>query len=61
MCDQLVSFDDLKVLTSSSSKFHLISRNQTILNKYEASYHYVCLISYTNILSSYMTSYYHHS
>ena len=44
MCDQLVSFDDLKVLTSSSSKFHLkvkeshlISRNQTILNKYEAS------------------------
>ena len=44
MCDQLVSFDDLKVLASSNPKFHLkikesllISRNHAILNKNEGS------------------------
>ena len=44
MCDQLVSFDDFKVLASSNSEFHLkikesllISCDQSILNKNEAS------------------------
>ena len=44
MCDQPVSFDDFKVLGSSNSEFHLkikesllISRDQLILNKNEAS------------------------
>ena len=44
MCDQPVSFDDLKVLASSNPKFHLkikesllISRNHAILNKNEGS------------------------
>ena len=43
MCDQLVSFDDLKILASSNSEFHLkikecllISRDQPTLNKKEA-------------------------
>ena len=44
MCDQLVSFDDFKVLASSNSEFHLnikksllISRDQSILNTNETS------------------------
>ena len=44
MCNQLFSFDDFKVLASSNSEFHLkikesllISRDQPILNKNEAS------------------------
>ena len=44
MRDQLVSFDDFKVLASSKPEFHLkikesvsISRDQPILNKNEAS------------------------
>ena len=44
MCDQLVSFDDFKVLASSNSAFHLkikecllILRDQSILNKNAAS------------------------
>ena len=44
MCDQLVSFDDFKVLASSNSEFHLknkesllISGNQSILYKNKAS------------------------
>ena len=44
ICDQLVSFDDFKVLTSTNSEFHLkikesllISRDQPVLNKNEAS------------------------
>ena len=44
ICDQLVSFGDLKVLGSSNSDFHLkikesllILRDQPILNKNEAS------------------------
>ena len=44
MCDQPVSFDDFKVLASSNSELHLkikesilISRDQPILNKDEAS------------------------
>ena len=44
MCNQPVFFDDFKVLTSSKSEFHLkinesllISRDQPILNKMEAS------------------------
>ena len=44
MCDQLVSFDDFKVLASSYSEFHLknkesllISGNQSILYKNKAS------------------------
>ena len=44
MCNQPVFFDDFKVLTSSNSEFHLkikesllISRDQPILNKNEAS------------------------
>ena len=44
MCDQAVSFDDFKVLASSNSEFHLkikesllISRDQPILNRNEAS------------------------
>ena len=44
MCDQLVSFDDFKVLASSNSEFHLkieesllISRDQSVLNKNETS------------------------
>ena len=43
MCDQLVSFDDFKVLALSNSDFHLknkesplISLDQPILNKNEA-------------------------
>ena len=39
-CDQLISFDDFKVLASSNSEFHLkikesllISRDQPVLNK----------------------------
>ena len=44
ICDQPVSFDDFKVLASSKSEFHfkikeslLISRDQPVLNKNEAS------------------------
>ena len=44
MCDQPVSFDKFKVLASSNSEFHskikeslLISRDQPILNRNEAS------------------------
>ena len=44
MCNQPVSFDDFKVLASSNSEFYLkikesllISRDQPILNKNEAS------------------------
>ena len=44
MCDQPVSFDDFEVLASSNSELHLkikesilISRDQPILNKDEAS------------------------
>ena len=44
MCDQLVSFDDFKVLASSNFAFHLkikecllILRDQSILNKNAAS------------------------
>ena len=44
ICDQPVSFDDFKVLTSSNSEFHLkikesllISRDQAVLNKNEPS------------------------
>lgn len=44
MWDQLISFDDFKVLSSSNSEFHLkfkesllISRDHPILNKSEAS------------------------
>ena len=43
-CDQLIYFDDFKVLASSNSEFHLkikesllISRDQSVLNKNEAS------------------------
>ena len=44
MCDQPISFGDFKVLASSNSELHLkikesllISRDQSILNKNEAS------------------------
>ena len=44
ICDQLASFDDFKVLASGNSEFHLkikesllISRDQPVLNKNEAS------------------------
>ena len=44
ICEQPVSFDDFEVLASSNSEFHLkikesllISRDQRILNKNEAS------------------------
>ena len=44
ICDQPVSFDNFKMLASSNSEFHLqikesllISRNQPVLNKNEAS------------------------
>ena len=44
MCDQPVYFDNFKVLASSNSELHLkikesllISRDQSILNKNEAS------------------------
>ena len=44
ICDQPVSFDDLKMLASSNSEFHLkvkesllISRDQPVLNKNESS------------------------
>ena len=44
ICNQPVSFDDFKVLASSDSEFHLkmkesllISHDQPILNKNEAS------------------------
>ena len=44
MCNQPVSFDNFKVLASSNSEFHLkikdillISRDQPILSKNEAS------------------------
>ena len=59
MCDQPVSFGDFKVPASSNSEFHLkikesllISRDQPILKHL---CHYICLISYTNILQSDMT------
>ena len=58
ICNQPVSFDDFKVLASSNSEFHLkikesllISRDQPVLNKNEASLP-LHLISYTNILQS---------
>ena len=45
ICDQPVSFDDFKVLASSNSEFYskikeslLISRDQPVLNKNEASW-----------------------
>ena len=45
MCNQLVSFDDFKVLSSSNSEFHLkikesilISHDQPILNKHLFDY-----------------------
>ena len=45
ICDQSVSFDGFKVLASSNSEFHLkikesflISRDQPVLNKNEASF-----------------------
>ena len=44
ICDRPVSFDEFKVLASSNSEFHLkikesllISRDQPVLNKSEAS------------------------
>ena len=63
MCDQLVSFDDFKVLASSNFAFHLkikecllILRDQSILNKNAASLpSYIFVISYTNISQSFMT------
>ena len=58
--DQPVSFDDFKVLASSNSEFHLkikeslsISRDQPIFNKKKHLCHYICLVSYRNILQSY--------
>ena len=62
MCDQPVSFDNFKVLAPSNSEFHLkikesllISRDQPSLNRMKHLCHYICLISYTNILQSDMT------
>ena len=58
--DQPVSFDEFKVLASSNSEFHLkikesllISHDQPILNKKKHLCHYICLVSYRNILQSY--------
>ena len=58
--DQPVSFDDFKVLASSNSEFHLkikksllISGDQPVLNKNEASLPLHFFISFTNILKSY--------
>ena len=66
MCDQPVSFDDFKVLASSNSKFHLkikesllISRDQFILNKNEASlplYLFDLLHKYFTALYDYFVS-----
>ena len=46
ICDQPVSFDNFKELASSNSEFHLkikesllISRDQPVLNRNEASLH----------------------
>ena len=46
ICDQPVSFDNFKGLASSNSEFHLkikesllISRDQPVLNRNEASLH----------------------
>ena len=36
MCNQVVTFDSFRVLASSNSEFHLISRKNPILNKNEA-------------------------
>ena len=56
---QPLSFDNFKVLTSSDSDVHLqikeslvISRDQLIWIKMRYLCHYICLISYTNILQS---------
>ena len=69
MCDQLVLFDNFKVLVSRNFEFHLkikesllISRDQPISNKMKHLYHCICLINYINI--SYLIwlfSYYHYS
>ena len=68
MRDQPVSFDDFKVLGSSNSEFHLkikesllISRDQLILNKNEASLSLYLFDQLQNILQSYMTIQFHYS
>ena len=65
ICDQPVSFDDFKVLASSNSKFHLktkesllISRDQPILNKNDASFP-LHLFDYLHNLFSLMTIQFH--
>ena len=59
MCDQSVSFDDFKVLAPSNSEFHLkikesllVSRDQPILNKNEASLPLYLLFFFNNIAIS---------
>ena len=60
ICNQPVSFGDFKVLASSNSEFRLKVKesllmlcDQPVLNKMKHLCHYICLISYTNILQSY--------
>ena len=75
MSDQPVSFDDFKVLASSNSEFHLkikesllISRDQPILNKNEASLplclfdylHKYCTVLYDYLVSLFIHYYLHY-
>ena len=54
ICDQPVSFDDFKVLASSNSSSIWKSRKVNLFwIKMKHLCHYICLISYTNILQSY--------
>ena len=62
ICDQSVSFDGFKVLASSNSEFHLkikesflISRDQPVLNKNEASFAITFVWLVTQIFYSLMS------
>ena len=59
MCDQVVPFDNFKVLASSNSELHLqikekilISCDQPVLKKMKHIYHHICLNSYRTFLQS---------
>ena len=56
ICEQPVSFDDFKVLAPNNSEFHLKIKKKSVNIAWSTCFdpcHYICLISYTNILQSY--------
>ena len=63
ICEQVVPFEDFKVLVSGKSEFYLKIKKKIILleepinRNMEHLCHYICLISYTNILQSCITIY----